>query len=104
MENSDEKHFDEDTAPLEISDLLTEVIRALVDHPQHVKVAEHGEGTNSSLLLITTEPSDVGKVLGKKGSTMHTIRDLFTKIAAVEGRRAVIEIVDPLRGEDRRKK
>jgi predicted RNA-binding protein YlqC (UPF0109 family) len=84
-----------ETDPLEIAILLTEVVRALVDHPERVKVSEQGTDTPTCLLLIEVEPSDVGKVLGKDGRTVKALREVFTKIAAVDKRRAVIEVVDP---------
>ncbi len=84
-----------ETDPLEISVLLTEVIRALVDHPEAVRVNEQGSETSTSLLLVEVEPTDVGKVLGKDGRTVKALREIFTKIAAVEKRRAIIEVVDP---------
>lgn len=81
--------------PLEISIILLEVVRALVDHPASVTINETGHSTNTSILTIHVEPTDVGKVLGKAGSTIKAIRDLFLKIAAVEGRKAIIEVDDP---------
>lgn len=88
-----------ETDPLEISVLLTEVIRALVDKPEVVKVTEQGSESSTSLLLIDVDPSDVGKVLGKDGRTVKALREIFTKIAAVDKRKAILEVVDPRKAQ-----
>lgn len=88
-----------DTDPLTLVDLLTEVVRALVDISKDVSVSEQGETTSTSLLLITVHPDDVGKVVGKDGTTIGILKNLFQKIARVEGRQCVIEIVDPRKSE-----
>jgi predicted RNA-binding protein YlqC (UPF0109 family) len=88
-----------DTDPLAIADLLTEVVRALVDVPENVSVDEKGEETTTSLLMISVHPDDVGKVLGRDGKTIKALREVFSKIARVEGRQCVIEIVDPRKSE-----
>ncbi len=88
-----------ETDPLEISIILLEVVRALVDHPAQVAVSETGNNSTTSILTISVEPTDVGKVLGKSGSTIKAIRELFLKIAAVEGRKAIIEIDDPRKSD-----
>lgn len=84
-----------DSDPLIIEDLLQEVIRGLVDVPSAVLVEDKGKGTQTCILFISTDPSDIGKVLGKQGTTIAAIRELFTKIARVGGRKCILEINDP---------
>jgi predicted RNA-binding protein YlqC (UPF0109 family) len=88
-----------ETDPLAIADLLTEVIRALVDRPEQASVEEKGEETSTSLLIITVHPEDVSKVLGRKGTTIKNLREIFMKIARVEGRQCVVEVNDPRKNE-----
>jgi predicted RNA-binding protein YlqC (UPF0109 family) len=85
----------ESIEPLPLQELLQEVCIGLVDNPDDVEVTENGADTPTSLLTIKTDPSDVSKILGKQGSTLKTLRELFSKIASARGRRMVIEIIDP---------
>jgi predicted RNA-binding protein YlqC (UPF0109 family) len=84
-----------DVEPLSLDELLNEVVLGLVDDPSSVVISEGGSDTPTSLLTIKVHPDDVSKVLGKQGSTIKNLRELFGKIAAAKGRRAIIEIIDP---------
>jgi predicted RNA-binding protein YlqC (UPF0109 family) len=45
-------------------------------------------------LTLRVKQEDVGKVIGKKGKTAIAMRTLLTAIAAKEGKRAMLEILD----------
>jgi uncharacterized protein len=77
--------------PLENDELLTEVIRALVDQPEKVKVAERRSNGHSHL-TIEVEPQDRGKVIGREGKTMNALRILFGRIGAAEGRKIFLRV------------
>lgn len=85
----------EDTgiAPLEDADLLTEMVRALVDHPEAVRVDEQTTDT-TVMLVVHTAASDRGKVIGKNGLTISAIRTYFGRVTAIEGKRVFIEVAD----------
>lgn len=68
---------------------------ALVDNPDKVVINERVSDTGKSMVIISTDPTDVAKVLGRKGMTIKSLRDIFSKVARVEGRQCVIEINDP---------
>lgn len=80
--------------PLPDIELLTEIVRALVDYPEDVKVVEQGAGTDTSIFLVHTAASDRGKIIGKGGVTISSLRSLFGRIAAVDRRRVFIEVAD----------
>jgi predicted RNA-binding protein YlqC (UPF0109 family) len=91
--------------PLEIQDLLQEICLCLVDYPDDVKVEVSGGDTNTVILKVTVAPSDVGKILGKEGKTINAIREVLNKVAAVEGKRCILEVFDPKKiPSDRRKR
>jgi predicted RNA-binding protein YlqC (UPF0109 family) len=77
--------------PLENDDLLTEIVRALVDNPQAVRVTETKDN-GVSRLKIFVDPKDQGKVIGKEGKTIGAMRVLFGRIGAVDKRRIYIEM------------
>lgn len=63
-------------------EFVTEVLKALVNHPEKVKV-ERIVNELGVLLKIEVDPSDVGGVLGKQGATINALRHL----ARIVGRR-----------------
>ena len=77
--------------PMEERDLLTEMVRALVDKPKDVVVDERIHGDDSHM-TVHVHPRDRGKVIGKRGATVQALRTLFGRIAAVEGRKIFIQV------------
>ena len=45
-------------------------------------------------MSLKVGPEDVGKVIGKQGKTAQAMRTLLTAIAAKEGKRAILKILD----------
>lgn len=74
-------------------ELLTEIVKALVEEPGSVVVQERVfPDTGTSHLLIQVSPKDRGKVIGRGGRTAEALRSIFISIAALAGRRVFIEI------------
>ncbi len=69
------------------------VVKGLVDHPESVTVTpvENGGQTVYELRLA---PDDVGKIIGRKGATIQSIRALVQVGGAKQGKRATVEIVE----------
>jgi hypothetical protein len=70
------------------------VVKALVDYPEQVDIREV-DGERVLVFEVRLNPTDVGKVIGKSGRTITAIRTLLTGAAAKNGKRAVIEIIEP---------
>jgi len=77
--------------PMEDRDLLVEMVRALVDKPHEVRVDEQRRGEDSHM-TVHVNPGDRGKVIGKRGTTIQSLRVLFGRIAAVEKRKIFIQV------------
>ena len=56
-----------------MKDLVEYIVKALVDLPNEVVVAET-EGESITILEIKVASSDVGKVIGKEGRIANAIR------------------------------
>ncbi len=69
------------------------VVRALVDHPDAVRVTET-ERRGISVLELTTAPGDMGKVIGRQGRTAAALRTLVAVTAEKHGQRAQLDIRD----------
>ncbi len=70
------------------------VVKALVDHPEEVDVREV-DGERVVVFELRLNQTDVGKVIGKSGRTITAIRTLLTSAAAKQGKRAMLEIIEP---------
>ena len=73
--------------------VLEVVVRALVDHPERVKVTET-ERRGMSVLELRTAPDDMGKIIGRQGRTAAALRTLLAVTAEKHGMRAQLDIKD----------
>ncbi len=70
------------------------IAKHLVDNPDNVVIEEKSPEDNKVVLSLKVQADDVGKVIGKQGKTAQAMRTLLTAIAAKEGKRAILEILD----------
>ena len=76
-----------------LRDVVEVVARALVDHPDSVRVSEH-ERRGMTVLELKTAPGDMGKIIGRQGRTAAALRTLVTVTAEKHGTRAQLDIRD----------
>jgi len=76
-----------------MENLLLTIIQALVDNPKDVAVKQLKSGS-IKIFEINANKGDIGKIIGKKGRTIDSVRTIFTAIAAKEKSRVTIELVD----------
>ena len=69
------------------------IARALVDHPDAVKVTEN-ERRGLKVYSLTTAPGDMGKIIGRQGRTAAALRTLVALTAEKHGTRAQLDIRD----------
>ena len=70
------------------------IAKHLVDNPEGVVIDEKTPEEIKVVLSLKVQADDVGKVIGKQGKTAQAMRTLLTAIAAKEGKRAILEILD----------
>ncbi len=70
------------------------VVKALVENPDAVKV-ERSVDDMGTLLELTVDPADMGKVIGKAGATAKSIRTLLRVLGAKSDERVNLKIVEP---------
>lgn len=76
-----------------MKDWLETTVRALVDRPEAVRVVAL-EGAKTAVYEVRCGAEDVGKVIGRSGKTVGALRALLGSIAARDGRRAVVEVIE----------
>ena len=76
-----------------IAELVELIARALVDKPEEVAVRTV-EGEQVRVLELQVDPSDLGKVIGKKGRTARSIRALLGAAGMKVKKRYTLEIIE----------
>ena len=82
-----------------MKDFVEYIVKNLVDHPDKVEIKEVG-GTQTLIIELSVEKSDIGKIIGKKGGTINGIRKLLMAIANRNQLRVQLEIIE---GNSRKK-
>jgi predicted RNA-binding protein YlqC (UPF0109 family) len=73
--------------------VLEHVARSIVDDPDAVLV-DIGEGRSGVRLSLHVAPSDMGRIIGKRGRVAQALRAVVRAAAAGEGLDATVDIVD----------
>jgi hypothetical protein len=76
-----------------LKDLITEIVKALVDQPEEVSVNEIGDG-HTKVLEVRVAKTDMGKIIGKQGRTAQAIRTILGAAAGKTRQRYIFEIVE----------
>ncbi len=78
----------------ELRPFVETIAKALVDNPDSVDVREIA-GERTTVFELRVKEGDLGKVIGKSGLTAKAIRTLLNAVAAKQGKRAHLEIIEP---------
>ena len=74
--------------------LLEDIVKSIVDKPDEVQV-NINESENTIVYELNVGEGDLGKVIGKKGKNVNSIRTLLSASNAKEGgKRAILEIIE----------
>ena len=76
-----------------IKELVEDMAKCLVDHPDQVRVEEIS-GARSIIYELHVAPADMGRVIGKDGRVANAMRSLVRVAATQSGKRAILEIVE----------
>ena len=76
-----------------VKEFLEFVIRQLVEFPDDMVLTEI-PGGKMTVFKVQLRQTDVGRVIGRNGQTIHAIRALLNSSASRHGQRATLEIVE----------
>jgi uncharacterized protein len=76
-----------------MKELVEEIAKSLVDHPEGVQV-KTVEGSQMTVLQLRVHPEDLGKVIGRQGRTAKAIRTLLGAAGVKVHKRFTLEIVE----------
>lgn len=76
-----------------MKNLLEFIIIHLVEHPEDVQI-EEAQDEQGVVYTIHVHQEDIGRIIGKGGSVIHSIRNISRIRAIKEGIRAKIVVAD----------
>jgi len=76
-----------------MKELLSRIVKALVDYPDQVTVDEI-ESSQTIVLDIAVAKEDLGKIIGQKGRNINAIRTILEGVSGKIKKRVVINIVE----------
>jgi uncharacterized protein len=82
-------------------DFLEYLIKAIVAHPEDVRV-ERIIDERGVLLTLKINPQDMGYVIGKQGQTAKAVRTLLKIVGAKNNARVNLKIIEPEGGRQMR--
>jgi len=83
-------------------EFLEYVVKALVDHPEDVKI-DRKVDEMGVLLSLKVNPEDMGQIIGREGSTAKAIRNLVRIVGLKNHARVNLKIEEPEGGRVQRK-
>ena len=86
---------DAHTTPLQflMREFLEFLVRQLVEYPDEAIITEIPSG-RTIVFRLRLRQSDVGRIIGRNGQTIQSIRALLSSAAARHNQRATLEIVE----------
>ena len=76
-----------------MKELVLYIAKALVDNPDSVEVKEVS-GEKSTVIELKVAEDDRGKIIGKEGRIIKSIRTIVNSASAKIDKRATVEIIE----------
>lgn len=75
-----------------MKELILVIAKALVDNPEDVRV-DVKEDDRGTVYLLSVNPDDVGKVIGKQGRIAKALRTVVASAAVKTQKRVMVDII-----------
>jgi predicted RNA-binding protein YlqC (UPF0109 family) len=76
-----------------VEEFLEYILHKLVEYPEEVVITK-SEGPRQVTFHVAMRKSDVGRIIGRGGHTVHALRTLLQAAAHKKGLRANLEIIE----------
>ena len=74
-----------------IKNMVRKISEMIVDKPEMIQLSEE-KRDNSTIIVLSVDKADVGKVIGRNGQTAKALRALVNAAATRMGHRVLLEI------------
>lgn len=78
-----------------MKDLILYISKEIVENPEEISVEESTDETGLLTYLISVNPDDMGRIIGKEGKTIGAIRSLVRVAARKQGKRVRVDLKEP---------
>ncbi|GIW61788.1 MAG: UPF0109 protein [Patescibacteria group bacterium] len=76
-----------------MKDTLSFIVKSIVDHPDSVSVEEREEN-GITILTVSVAKDDMGKVIGKEGKVIRSIRNIMKVKAMKHNKRITVTLAE----------
>lgn len=76
-----------------MKELVSFIVESLVEYPEEVQVVEV-RGRGSTVIELAVAESDMGRIIGKGGRVINSIRALADVLAVKQGKRVSLELLE----------
>ena len=77
-----------------MEELLEFLARSLVDRPDEVSVEGFDEDDGTIVLEIRVAEEDVGKIIGRGGRTVSSLRTVMRAVASRQDERVLVDVIE----------
>ncbi len=77
-----------------MKDLLEVIVKGVVDNKDEVVITEIEKGNNTIEYLITVNKDEIGKVIGKQGKVIKSIRTIAKSMSIKSDKKYFVEIAE----------
>ncbi|MCJ7439791.1 MAG: KH domain-containing protein [Acidimicrobiia bacterium] len=74
--------------------VVEHIARALAEEPDAVEVDVEEKGGDEVFLLVHASPSDMGRLIGRRGRVIQAIRQVTRAAGAAEGVKAGVDVAE----------
>lgn len=76
-----------------MKELIEYIVGSLVDFPDQVRVEEIDDD-HAIVIELSVADSDMGRIIGKSGRVINSIRAILQVLAAKQGKRVTLELLE----------
>ena len=77
-----------------MKEALEKIIRGLAGEPDAVEVAEDSDGGKNVRLSVRLAADDYGRIIGREGRTIKSIRSILYFAGLKQGKRFQLDLID----------
>ena len=78
----------------DLAGLVESIVRPLIDHEDELVITSSIDDNGSNIIEIEVNEEDAGKVIGRQGRVIKSIRTLARAAASRKGMHVEVEILD----------
>jgi hypothetical protein len=76
-----------------LKELIELIIKGIVDKPDKIEISQV-VGEKTLIFEVKVDPDDIGKVIGRQGRNIKSIRTIINAAAQKDNKRVIIEIIN----------